>query len=233
MLIMEKTLKMLRYILSISLLLASFNGFSQKTEEEQPKEPKNPGLSIGINIGTFIVKAIEPERFGIEATARYKFNRKWFAVGEVGYENVSFDRDPFAYDSNGSFIRLGGDYNIFKVDEIGNNDNIILGFRYGFALTNYSSDRYTIKDDYWGNFNGSIGDGTSTAHWGEFVFGLRSEIMKNFYMGWSVRVRSLVTLGNDQQLEPYAIPGYGKRDNSTNLSFTYNLEYHFPFRKKN
>lgn len=237
MLIMEKTLKMLKYILSLSLLFSFVIANAQNIEEEESntqeekKEPKKPGLSIGLNIGTFIVTAIEPERIGLEATVRYRFNRKFFAVGELGYENVSFDREPLQYESNGSFLRIGGDYNIFNVDEIGNNDNLILGLRYGVALTEYSSNRFTIKDDYWGDYTNSLGSDTSNAHWAEVVLGLRSEILKNFYMGWSVRIRQIIALNQSSELEPYAIPGYGRRDNTTNLSFTYNLEYHFPFSK--
>lgn len=223
---------MLKYTLSISLLLITASSFAQLKEKDKKQQPQKPGLSVGINIGTFIIKAFEPERSGIEASARLKFNHQWFAMGEVGYENVSFDKEALAYESNGSFIRLGGDYNFFNIEEIDNNDNIIVGFRYGFAWTEYSSNRFTIKDEYWGNYTGSIGSATSTAHWGEAVFGLRSEVLKNIYMGWSVRIRSLIKLTNDDQLEPYAIPGYGKRDNKTNLSFTYNLEYHLPFSRK-
>ncbi len=228
---MEKTLRMLKYILSLSLVFTFLAANSQELEEEKPKEPKNPGLSIGLNIGTFIVKAFESDRTGVEATARYKFNRKFFAVGEVGFENVEFDREPLQYKSNGSFLRLGIDYNIFKVEEIGNNDNIIIGARYGIAITDYSSNRFTIKDDYWGDYTNTLGNATSNTHWVEAVFGLRSEILKNFYMGWTVRLRQIVALNQTSELDPYAIPGYGRRDNTTNLSFTYNLEYHFPFTK--
>nr|WP_321406673.1 DUF6048 family protein [uncultured Carboxylicivirga sp.] len=225
--------KMLKYILSISLLASCINSFSQQTnEEEKKKTPFEPGIAVGLNVGTFITPFFEPERIGMEATGRIKFNRKWFAVGELGYENVSFDKESYNYDSNGSFLRLGIDYNIFKVEETGNNDNIILGFRYGFGVADYKSDRFTVTDGYWGDYLGSIGSGTSTAHWGEFVFGLRSEIFKNFYMGWSARFRLLALTNNTQQLEPYAIPGYGKNDNRTNVGFTYNLEYYLPLKKK-
>nr|WP_321454106.1 DUF6048 family protein [uncultured Carboxylicivirga sp.] len=226
---------MLKYLFSISVLLASVNAFAQNnanTKDEEKKAPFDPGIAIGLNVGTFITPLFEPERLGMEATGRIKFNRKWFAVGELGYENISFDKETYSYDSDGSFLRLGVDYNIFKVEEIGNNDNIILGLRYGFGVTDYKSDRYTINDDYWGDYVGSMGSGTSTAHWGEFVFGLRSEILKNFYMGWTGRIRTLIAINNTQQLEPYAIPGYGKRDNTPNFSFTYNLEYYLPLRKK-
>ncbi len=232
-LIMEKTSKMLKYILSISLLIGSISMFGQKVEEqEKQKEPFDPGFAFGLNLGPFITRIYDDERTGFEATARFKYNRKWFAIGELGYENTSFDDKSYEYESNGSFLRLGFDYNFFKVEEFGNNDNVILGLRYGIGITEFNSNHYTISEGYWGDYEGSIPSTTSNAHWGEFVFGLRSEVLKNFYMGWSVRMRRLIAVNQDGDFEPYSIPGFGKRDNTTNLSFTYNLEYHLPFKKK-
>lgn len=231
---MEKTLKMLRYILSISLLMGTMCSFGQNLpkEQEKQKEPFDPAFAVGINLGPFITRAFDDESTGIEATARFKYNRKWFAVGELGYENTSLNDKSYDYESNGTFLRLGFDYNFFKVEELSNNDNVILGMRYGIAITDFNSDKYTISEGYWGDYQGSISSTTSNAHWLEFVFGLRSEVLKNFYMGWSIRMRKMLAVNQDGDFEPYRIPGYGKRDNTTNLSFTYTLEYNLPLKKK-
>ena len=229
---------MLRYLLSLSLFMVCLAAFSQKTDEELTKEEKKlankgrPGLSVGLDLSPFINHFFADERFGVEANARYTFNRKWQAVAELGYENVDLDTEAMNYTSNGSYLRAGLDYNVFRVEEIGNNDNILLGFRYGVAVQEHSCPRYTVKEEYWGNYNGSFGASTVASHWGEFVFGLRSELLKNFYMGWSVRFKSIINVGKDNALEPYSIPGYGRRDRSSNLGFTYTLEYFLPFRKK-
>ncbi len=230
---------MLRYILSLSLILATTLTWAQKTDEELSKEEKklanrgNPGLAVGIDLAPFITHFFADERFGVEANARLTLNRKWQVAAELGYENVDINNTKMEYTSNGSFIRAGVDYNVFKVEEIGNNDNILLGVRYGIAVQEHDCPRYTIEEGYWGPANGSIGTSTVGSHWAEFVFGLRSEVLKNIYMGWSVRVRSIINVGKDNELEPYSIPGYGRRDRPTNLSFTYTLEYQIPFKKRN
>ncbi|MBK3518534.1 DUF6048 family protein [Carboxylicivirga marina] len=229
---------MSKYILSLSLLLLPIVLVAQQQEEPLSKEEKklanrgNPGISFGIDLAPFITHLFANERFGVEANARYTINRKWQVVSELGYENVDLDTDEMTYTSNGSFIRAGIDYNIFKVEELGNNDNILLGFRYGAAIQEHSCPRYTIKEEYWGDTNGSLGSSTVGSHWGEFVFGLRSEILKNFYMGWSVRFKTIINVGKDNAQEPYSIPGYGSRDRSSNMGFTYTLEYQIPFKKK-
>lgn len=228
---------MLKYILSLSLLVCSLSSFAQQGKEMTKEEKKlankgNPGLSIGIDLAPFINHIFSDERFGVEANARYTINRKWQIAAELGYENVDLDNDKMTYTSDGSFIRAGIDYNLFRVEEIGNNDNILLGFRYGVAVQEQSCPRYVVKEDYWGDVTNSLGSSTVGSHWAEFVFGLRSEIIKNFYMGWSVRFRTIVNVGSEDELEPYSIPGYGRRDRTTNMGFTYTLEYHIPFSKR-
>jgi len=237
-LFIAKILKMLKYILSLSLFVFCFTARAQNEEKELTKEEKklenkgNPGIAIGIDLAPFVTHLFSEERFGVEANARYTVNLKWQGVAEIGYENVEIDDEKMTYSSNGSFIRLGGDYNLFKIDEVGNNDNILLGLRYGLAIQDHECPRYTINEGYWGDYVGALGSSTVGSHWVEFVFGLRSEVLTNFYMGWSVRVKKIINVGTDSVLEPYSIPGYGRRDNSTNLGFTYTLEYQIPFKKK-
>ena len=228
---------MLKYILSLSLFVCCLGAWAQHKDDELSKEEiklKNkgkPGIAVGIDLAPFITHFFSKERFGVEANARYTFNRKWQAVAETGYENVEIDDDKMTYSSNGSFVRLGMDYNFFSVDETDNNDNILLGLRYGVAIQEHHCSNYTVREDYWGDYSGSLASSTVNSHWAEFVFGLRSEVLKNMYMGWSVRVRTVIGVGADNVLEPYSIPGYGRHNKSTNLGFTYTLGYQIPFKK--
>ncbi|WP_430811666.1 MULTISPECIES: DUF6048 family protein [unclassified Carboxylicivirga] len=228
---------MLKYILSLSLVLLGSIVEAQKEEgvtsgaEQAAINKGKPGLSVGIDLAPFITHFFADERFGVEATARYAINRKWQVAAELGYENVDYSSEKMDYQSDGSFIRAGIDYNVFKVQELGNNDNILVGVRYAMAVQEHSCPRYTISEEYWGDYEGSFGSSTVNSHWAEFVFGLRSEVLKNFYLGWTVRLRSIINVGADDGLEPYSIPGFGRRDRSMNLGFTYTIEYHLPFKK--
>lgn len=210
---------------------------------------KKQGLSVGIDLSPFVVRVFEDERTGLAFSGRLGFRQKWYGVAEAGYENASAqkvttfyegtasdlvetERVTYGYESNGAYVRAGVDYDIFGVSEKGNNDNIFLGFRYGFGWQQQSSDRYEIIDDYWGSFEGSLGSSIVNSHWAEVVFGLRAEIFRNLYMGWSLRLRQLIGVVHSGIQKPYLIPGYGKYDNKTNLGFTYTLEYQIPFRQR-
>ncbi|NPA36844.1 MAG: hypothetical protein GXO47_08340 [Chlorobi bacterium] len=226
--------KTLKYILSSLLFLTVYSANGQTVEIESEKPVKNKvveGLSIGVNVAPLIIIPFEPGRIGFGFVGRYIFKQDWSVVGETGFENVDVEKDTYRYKSNGGTLKLGVDYNFFHVDEPGNNDNITIGLRYGFATQNQESPYYKVIDDYWGDYIGSFGKSNVTSNWMEMVFGMRTEVFKNFFMGWSVRMKILIDSHTDNALEPYTIPGYGKWDNKVNLGFSYTFEYQIPFKK--
>ena len=188
------------------------------------------GLSVGVDLSPYIIRLFDHERTGFAFNGRYSLKDKWFVGAEAGFENTSFTKREFDYKTNGTFIKAGLEYNLFKVEEANNNDNILVGFRYGYAWQEHTCDRFTIIDGYWGDYQGALGTNAVNSHWMEIVFGLRSEVLKNFYMGWSIRLKQLLISDHAGVLEPYTIPGFGKFDNKTNLGFTYTLEYQIPIR---
>lgn len=196
----------------------------------QTTSTSTQGISVGVDLSPLIIRIFDHERSGIAFNGRYSFTDKWFIAADAGFENTNFSKREFDYKTNGTFIKAGGEYNLFKVDEANNNDNILIGFRYGYAWQEHTCDRFTVIDGYWGDYHGSLGTNSVNSHWLEIVFGLRSEVLKNFYMGWSIRLKQLITSQHAGVLDPYTIPGFGKFDNKTNLGFTYTLEYQIPFR---
>lgn len=216
---------MSRYLF-ISLFLIAWTASTQAQMANVNKQ----GLSVGIDLSPFIIRIFDQERTGFAINGRYSLKDKWFMAAEAGFENTSFSKREFDYSTNGTFIKAGLEYNLFKVDEVNNNDNILVGFRYGYAWQEHACDRFTIIDDYWGSYQGSLGSNSVNSHWMEIVFGLRSEVLKNFYMGWSIRLKQLFVADHAGVLDPYTIPGFGKFDNKTNLGFTYTLEYQIPIK---
>ena len=198
----------------------------------QSTQPRSQGVAVGIDVLPIITRLYDDEHTGLAFTGRYKLKENWFISGEAGYEKTDFSKKEFDYNSDGTFIKAGFDYNLFEVEEAGNNDNILLGFRYGYGWQTHNSGRFTITDAYWGDYTGVLGSNSVNSHWIELTFGLRTEIIKNIYMGWSIRLKQLMTAQHKGILEPYAIPGFGKFDNKTNLGFTYTIEYQLPFGKQ-
>jgi phosphoribosylformimino-5-aminoimidazole carboxamide ribonucleotide (ProFAR) isomerase len=63
---------------------------------------------------------------------------------------------------------------------------------------------------------------------GGMLAGIKVNVYKNFYMGWSLRYRIRMNIKKAEHTEPWYIPGFGK-NNSTNLGVTYSLIYKLPF----
>jgi len=67
---------------------------------------------------------------------------------------------------------------------------------------------------------------STTRIWYEVVAGVRVEIIKNIFMGWTVRNSHLIGQDAEGDVAPWYIPGYGKNI-SSNWSINYTLGYHF------
>ena len=205
-------------------------------DEERPVEPKitvikDQGLSLGVDLAPVIMRFIKEEDTGIAFVGRYGVKNKWWANAEVGFQHTNYSNDNFDYKSNGTFIKIGLDYDIFQSEDFPVNDNIFVGFRYGYAWQMHESGRFLIVDDYWGEYKGSVDKTSVNSHILEAVFGIRCEMIRNLYMGWSFRARFLVASAHDNTLDPYSVPGYGSYDSKAGIGFTYTIEYQIPFNK--
>ncbi len=203
---------------------------------EVRKEPrfevvKDQGLSLGIDIAPFIMRLIKDERTGFAFIGRYGIKNRWFANAEVGFEHIKYNKEDYNYKSNGTFIRVGVDYDIFNSEDFPFNDNIFVGLRYAYAWQTHESEHFTIVDSYWGDYSGSVGSSAVNSHSIDAVGGIRCEVLRNFYMSWTLRCRFLLASTHSDDLKPYAIAGYGKYDSRVAFGFTYTLEYQIPFNK--
>lgn len=199
-------------------------------------------------------KTSETKGFSIVGVGRYGFSNRWYAAAEVGFENTQYKNfakiiesvgstpttkkdsiieiNTYDYTSNGTFVRFGVDYDIWHSEDFPTNDNIFIGARYNISWQDHKCNSYTVVDKYWGNYTSSVDGGSIFSHSVDALFGLRSEILPNFYMGWSFRVRFLLGVSHNDKLDPYTIAGYGKFSKKASLGFTYTIEYQIPFNKK-
>ena len=68
----------------------------------------------------------------------------------------------------------------------------------------------------------------TTVTWAELLAGIKVNVYKNFYMGWSLRYRIPHEHKKAEHTETLVYSGFGK-NNSTNLGVTYSLIYKLPF----
>ena len=220
---------MLKYIFLFSFLLFPlFNIFGQNNEEWQPAK----GITIGVNLVEPVTAIFNNERTGISFLSRVSFKNDIFFFGEVGFENISFKKERYNYDSNGSFLKIGMEKDMLKKKDIGKNDNLLIGLKYGYAFQEQGVSNLLIINGYWDDYTGRFRTYTVSSHYAELSFGPRMELFKNFFVGWSFHIRATFYRNNPDILDPYIIPGYGNGKNRFNGAFSYNVEYLIPWKKQ-
>lgn len=229
-------MKILSFIFSLCLLAAISYGQPEQKKKYKPKRPEQYIHMKGIRFGMDVTRPFQDlwtkgNRYGTEFSADMEIWPNLFPVFETGYERLNIKTPYVDYSGNGSYSRIGIDYNFLQPQNEKDKDILFIGFRYGFALARQQVNQYAI-DSYWGSETGSFGNQTFAAHWGEILLGLKGEVFHNFYMGWSIRGKVKIS---DKKLTPpvYFIPGYGKAEKGFNLDLTYSLYYNIPwdFRK--
>jgi hypothetical protein len=97
----------------------------------------------------------------------------------------------------------------------------------------HSADNIAVNSGYWGNYtDGSVAKNSIKAYWIEIGMGLRAEIFKNFFMGWSFNGRIMIKKSKDIYMDPYNIPGYGNGSKKSAIGFNYSIYYRIPILKE-
>jgi hypothetical protein len=190
------------------------------------------GLRIGLDISRFASLFFQPYKTEITVQADVQLNKKLYAALETGFNRTSHSDTNYTYKGNGEFVTIGVDYDFLKKKEKGEKNMVYGGIRYGFAHNSYEVPSYIIRSDYWGtNIPGAYPKTSMTAHWVELVLGLRVEVLKNFFLGWGVREKIMISNSASKEFPPIVIPGFGSGTKNSQFDMTYTVSYFFPLYK--
>jgi hypothetical protein len=190
------------------------------------------GMKVGVDIIPPITKLLRSGQTGFEGTMDLNFAHKYFLVLEPGFLNSTYTDSAFRYKGSGSFLRIGIDKNILKNPKFKGNDLITMGVRYGITRMNASASDIILAPSYWNPAPGIffIPSSSYFTQWVELCIGVKAEVLKNFYIGWSLSGRLLLSSGHPNELTPYLVPGYGRGDSKSVFGFHYYLCYRIPFQ---
>lgn len=227
-----------RILIAILLLFTTSIAFSQdKIESKEPKTispsdtiPYKYGLRIGIDLGGPITMLIDSNHKLFKGNFDARVYKKYFVSGEFGYEKYSSITENLKYTSDGTFVMVGGDYDMLGYTP-GRNDLMAFGVRYGLATMDQTVDEYRIQNGYWQNdsYIGNIDTQRAYAHWINVRIGLKVEVLHNFYLGLSGGVNFLFYDTNLENFDNLYIPGFGENKNNKSFVFNYTVMYLIPF----
>lgn len=224
---------MYRYFFSLCLIFCVCLTL-QAQEEEQPNDSIKKrvelnflriDLDIAPVVTTFLNKG---EIYSFEAGLQTAINNRFYPIVELGFAGANkTSMSDIHYKTNGLFYRAGMDFNLLK----NKNENpkyqnfFFAGARLGYSYFAYDMGNINFVDNFW-DYNISQDQHlTASKLWVELAAGVRVEMFKNFYMGWSVRIKNLLTKGKDGELKPWYIPGFGTEQDGSIWSFNYMVGY--------
>ncbi len=205
-------------------------------QESEPVSGKDTlrtfGPRFGIDLARFLYILADPSEKGAEVSVDFEIYRNIYPVFELGYNSISDSQELFDYASDGSYGRVGIDYNILSLKDRSVHHAITMGFRYGMSVFKHNIDYVLIPGDYWGDYIPEPYENNLTGHWIELVGGLKAEVVPNFYLGWSIRYKVLLNPEMDPVMIPELIPGYGVSGKDRAFGFSYSIFYMIPLIKK-
>lgn len=217
--------KISRYIFSLAFLLLPLLLDAQEADTVQA-----PGsVSVGIDVTGPAIYALGNSGLRLEGHLSYRLNYKYYLVCEPGFADYSYEQYNYSYNSRGWFARLGTDIGMLAPVASKINHFAGIGFRYGLSVFEQESPFISI-DNYWGDLNTSIPAHSVHAHFLEIQGSVKTEVFRNFQIGWAIKLRTLIYASGKNDKKPVYIPGYGLNDAGIAPAISYYIIYRFPFR---
>ena len=187
-------------------------------------------LIVGFDVAGPAINILNSDVNNYEGYLSYRINHKFYGVIEAGYGSYQFSQYNYSYSNQGYFSRIGIDINMLKPEIKTGNNYAGIGLRYG--LSNFIQETTFIEyENYWGTYEGSIPESNGSAHFLEFTGGLKGELFKNVFIGWTLRLKLLLSCTSGEDNRPVNIPGMSVTDGGINPGITYYIAWQIPFKK--
>ena len=223
----------------IFLLLIGFSANAQQTEPVQDtvEYKEKYGIRLGVDLSKPLRTLLDDTYSGIELVGDYRVYKNYYISAELGTEKITFEGDNIETFSNGSYIKVGGDYNAYE-NWLEMQNAIFVGLRYGFSTFSQTLDSYRIytSSDYFGPDirEDDIETTGLTASWAEVIIGIKVEVLNNLYLSANVQLKRRISQSTPRNFDNLAIPGFGRTYDSGDFGagFGYTISYLVPFYKK-
>lgn len=226
----------------VILLLLSTMAFAQqdnKTIKDTLVYNQKYGLRLGTDVSKLARSFFDDNYTGFEIMGDYRLTKKIYLAGEIGNEERIIENEVLNNTTKGSYFKAGIDINMFR-NWLDMENMIYTGFRVGAStfsqrLNNYNI--YNVNNQYWDE-QFSVEDATEfkglTALWVEIQIGFKAQMFNNFFAGFNVQLKGLVTESEPNNYENIYIPGFNRTYDSGRfgIDFGLNLSYLVPIFKK-
>ena len=195
-------------------------------------------IRLGFDLLKPILSSSEGDNLNYEIVGDLQLTENIYLAGEYGLIDKVIEDENINFNSSGSFLRIGFDYNMFE-NWIGMDNSIYVGLRYGTSSFSSKILDYNVrnKDSYFSNLVTNefqtIEYSNLSGNWIEILLGIKVETFKNVYLGLSLRLNKLLSDKKPDNFGNLFIPGFNKvtDENTFGSGFNYTLTYSIPLKK--
>lgn len=195
------------------------------------------GLRVGLDIFKPARSLFDEDFSGFEVMADYRIYKNYYLALEIGMdEKTTFD-DRITSKGEGSYFKIGFDYNAHK-NWYGLNNMIFGGLRYGFSAFSQELLQYEIATET--PFfppdvrTESIQFQGLKVHWVELIVGIKAEVLNNLFLSINLQLKNRLAEITPENFENLYIPGFGRtfENSKFGAGFGYGISYLIPISKK-
>ena len=224
--------------LSTNMLIGQTESNSNDTLIKKDKLLKINKIRLGFDLLKPILSSSEGDNLNYEIVGDLQLTENIYLAGEYGLIDKVIEDENINFNSSGSFLRIGFDYNMFE-NWIGMDNSIYVGLRYGTSSFSSKILDYNVrnKDSYFSNLVTNefqtIEYSNLSGNWIEILLGIKVETFKNVYLGLSLRLNKLLSDKKPDNFGNLFIPGFNKvtDENTFGSGFNYTLTYSIPLKK--
>jgi len=233
----------MKHTLLFFISLLFFSSFSVKAQEENAVDndtlPKNNlyGLRLGIDLAKPIRSLVSDDYSGFEFMADFRISHRFYIATEIGNDKDEQIESNLVSSTKGNYIKIGADFNAYN-NWVGMNNAIFAGLRYGFSTFDQELTSFSI---YTGDttfpptvIEESIEYTGLSAHWAEFIFGVKTEVFTNLFISAQLQLKHLITEDVPNNFDNLFIPGFNRTYDFSDfgVGFGYGVSYLIPIYKK-
>jgi len=225
--------------LSTNMLIGQTEPNSNDTLIKKEKLLNINKIRLGFDLLKPILSSSEGDNLNYEIVGDLQLTENIYLAGEYGLVDKVIEDENINFNSTGSFLRIGFDYNMFE-NWIGMDNSIYVGLRYGTSSFSSKILDYNVrnKDSYFSNLVTNefqtIEYSNLSGNWIEILLGIKVETFKNVYLGLSLRLNKLLSDKKPDNFGNLFIPGFNKvtDENTFGSGFNYTLTYSIPLKKR-
>ena len=195
------------------------------------------GVRAGIDLNKIVKSATDDNYKGLSISGDIRLKESFYVYSEIGNEEKQINSDYLNSSVKGTYLKFGVN---FKMNNDIRTQNIVYsGFNFGYSNFDQNINRYTIyntNSTHWGEstINEPKNLSNLNALWVELVFGLKTEILNNLFLGFELQLKNIIKQKNIQNISNLYIPGFNRTYDSSGLGagFSYTVSYLIPIIKK-